>query len=268
MSSTSRHRDSFEASHALAFDARAGLSEALAWRIAEAVIARCPRGSLLELGAGTGEIGAHLARAPGLRYVGSDRSQAMLALFRGRLDAPALLLCFDADAPWPLGDARFDAVWMARVAHLVDPSRLAQELSRVLRPGGRVLIGRRTRAREHVRSVLRRELHALLRARGYAPRPGGGEALRLLSCAPGLVHEARDEVESWTVKTSPAQALAAWRDKPGLAGVDLPEAEKRHMLAALEAFARARFGADLSEPHVGHECFTLDVLRQDASTCR
>ena len=45
---------------------------------------------VVELGAGTGEIGAHLARLP-LRYVGLDSSPAMLDVFRAKA-APCLTI--------------------------------------------------------------------------------------------------------------------------------------------------------------------------------
>ena len=54
--------------------------------MARAIVEQANAGAddlVLELGAGTGEIGVHLARLP-VRYVGLDSSQAMLDVFRAR----------------------------------------------------------------------------------------------------------------------------------------------------------------------------------------
>ena len=50
---------------------------------------------VVELGAGTGEIGVHLARLP-IRYVGLDGSAAMLEVFRAKAaDASPELIVAD-----------------------------------------------------------------------------------------------------------------------------------------------------------------------------
>ena len=67
------------------FDRRAGLPAGAARRIAAAVMELAPagRGVLLDLGAGTGQIGEHLSRgARGTGYVGLDLSGPMLDVFR------------------------------------------------------------------------------------------------------------------------------------------------------------------------------------------
>src|SRR5437588_13031152 len=68
------------------FDRRAGLPADAARAVARAVLeiaAAGPDDLLVELGAGTGEIGEHLIDS--IRYVGIDRSAAMLERFTEKL---------------------------------------------------------------------------------------------------------------------------------------------------------------------------------------
>src|SRR5437763_14663503 len=68
------------------FDRRAGLPADAARAVARAVLeiaAPGPDDLLVELGAGTGEIGQHLIES--VRYLGIERSRAMLELLRGKL---------------------------------------------------------------------------------------------------------------------------------------------------------------------------------------
>ncbi len=68
------------------YDARVGLPESVGAAVAAEIMAcaELQTGDLvLELGAGTGEIGVHLARLP-VRYVGLDSSPAMLDVFRAK----------------------------------------------------------------------------------------------------------------------------------------------------------------------------------------
>src|SRR6478609_9154678 len=69
---------------ALHYDERAGLPSDVGDLVARSIVRHAgagPSDLVLELGAGTGEIGAHLARLP-VRYVGVDSSATMLERFR------------------------------------------------------------------------------------------------------------------------------------------------------------------------------------------
>ncbi len=186
------------------FDRRAGLPPAAAEAVARAVVelaaAASPEagGLLLDLGAGTGEIGVQLARfardaAPaGARqtYLGIDLSLAMLAAFRNKLRGGAgtagraALAAADADRPWPLRAGRVRAIFLSRAAHLLDPERLLAEASRAAHPAGALLIlGRVRREPESLRATLRREMRRLLAERGIAGRSGEESRRRLLALA-------------------------------------------------------------------------------------
>ena len=97
-------------------------------------------GLLLDVGCGTGSLGRHITEA-GYRVVGVDVSPGMLAraLERGLEGAYAAF-----SAALPFSDDTFDlALTVATLHHLDTPLRVAltiKEMSRVVKPGGFVLI--------------------------------------------------------------------------------------------------------------------------------
>ena len=269
-SSTSSGAARFDA-QATGFDGRAGLPAEAVEAIAAAGVATgpaVPGGVLLEVGAGTGEIGVELSRVGAMPYVGVDASLSMLARFRSRLrtsSTPArdgAIVQADADRPWPIGVGRARIVFVSRALHLLELGRVAAELRASAHSQGcAVVVGRVQRARDSLRSMLRRQMKSLLAARGITGR-SGGEAARLLSEAlagSGAQAQEPRSVASWTVEEQPAQVLAAWRGKPGLAGVTLAADVQAAVLDELEAWARARFG-DLEAPHAARNEYELSVI--------
>jgi tRNA (cmo5U34)-methyltransferase len=100
--------------------------------------------SLLDLGTGTGEtLAAVLVRHPGATAVGVDQSEAMLAAARQRL-AGARVELRVAELTEPLPDGPFELVVSALAVHHLDgPDKadLFARIARVLRPGGRFVLG-------------------------------------------------------------------------------------------------------------------------------
>jgi ArsR family transcriptional regulator len=94
-----------------------------------------------DLGCGTGHITQALAPAVA-RVIAVDESEAMLAAARGRLGALANVELREGHIEaLPLDDASLDVAVMFLVAHfMTDPARAMQEVRRVLRPGGRLLL--------------------------------------------------------------------------------------------------------------------------------
>ncbi len=102
-----------------------------------------PAGRLLDIGTGTGRVLELLA--PRVRQaLGVDASKAMLALARARLSGSEFAHCAVRLADMyrlPLADQCFDTVVLQMVLHHAeDPAGAVQEASRVLVPGGLLLV--------------------------------------------------------------------------------------------------------------------------------
>ena len=98
---------------------------------------------MLDVGCGTGTLLAALAaRVPGVALAGADPSAGMLAVARAKLAAFPRRTLVRADAaalPFPRG--AFDVVVSTSVLHyLADPAAALREWTRVLAPGGRVVV--------------------------------------------------------------------------------------------------------------------------------
>ena len=102
-----------------------------------------PEGRLLDIGTGTGRVLELLA--PRVKQaLGVDASKAMLALARARLSNPGLAHCAVRLADMyrlPLADRSFDTVVLQMVLHHAeDPAGAVREATRVLNPGGKLLV--------------------------------------------------------------------------------------------------------------------------------
>jgi SAM-dependent methyltransferase len=109
-----------------------------------------PGSAVLDVGCGTGDTVIELVTlvSPGGRVVGIDASSAMVAEARSRVEA-AVLASDNVTVEIEQGDAgalsfpedSFDAARAERVLqHVTDPGRALEEMCRVVRPGGRVLV--------------------------------------------------------------------------------------------------------------------------------
>lgn len=250
------------------FDERAGVPDDAVAAIARAVadIARLAAGdTLLEVGAGTGGVSAGLIALP-VRYVGFDRSPAMIEVFRGRAEAAEAtpeLHVSDGNARWPVDDGAVAAIFCSRALHHLAPEHVASEARRVTRaPAGTLLVGRVRRPPDSVKSLMRREMRRLLPDEGVAGRSADSAAETVFALLEGGGAERLDTVVAarWRVRHAPADSLASWRGKAGLAGVDLSPDAKARVLDRLRAVAEARYG-DLSVPLEQEESYEIAAIR-------
>lgn len=123
---------------------------------------------LLEVGIGTGRISRPLL-AHGLRVTGIDLSRKMMDRFRESLlpgDPQPDLVQADA-AQIPLTSRAFDAVIAVHILHLIPGWQSAlEEMQRLLRPGGSLLVGYDWRPPGTLHSLIRQKLTEILHAKG------------------------------------------------------------------------------------------------------
>lgn len=248
---------------AASFDDRASMGEAVTVAAAEAILRHVGPSSselLVEIGAGTGEIGVQLARRTE-GYVGLDASAAMLEVFARRAapSSPRLLVA-DANARWPFEDGTVRGVFLARVLHLLDRPHVIGELERVAHARGLiVLLGRRVRERSAPAARLRRRLHELLEAMGYVPRRAEKDGTRLVDelLERGATRIEPEVVARRSVRTSYRIEFDAWRNKGGLAGLSLPSHVREEVLGELERWAAGEV-SDLEADVEAKESYVLE----------
>jgi SAM-dependent methyltransferase len=263
--------DRFDA-QARIFDERAGVPPDVARVVARAVLdllAPEPDDLLLELGAGTGEIGRHLAGP--VSYVGLDRSSVMLEMFRAKIGARqrarASLVKADADGSWPVDDGTVRAVFASRVAHLLESDHLIAELRRVCQPGGYFLIGHVARDRSSVHRILRDKRELLLRERGLSPRQGRQMGRRVLD---GLVASGATQIETrpvaiWRAQASVGQVIDGWARLETMGGYQLNADVRSALLAQLTDWATGELG-DLTTIRISEERYMLAGVRLKEGT--
>lgn len=254
-------------SQAAIFEERAGLSDDVAQKIAASVVEIAGAGPddlVFEIGAGTGEIGLHLL--PLTRYVGIDRSDGMLDIFRSRLEsedeARVRLVHTDADQEWPAEDGSVAAVFGSRVVHLLDQDHLSRELERVLRPGGSFLVGRVERDRDSARGRLRQRRQRALKDHGVKARQAQRITEDLLDelVASGAEPIEPTTVATWAVTISPAEILDQWSRLTSMGGATLDEESRNSILSEVRSWAEKELG-DLDRPETSTEAYRVTGVR-------
>jgi SAM-dependent methyltransferase len=252
------------------FAARAGLPGTAAAQVANALCELTGAGAndvVLDLGAGTGEVSRAIARlAPTL---GLDLSLPMLReQCAYRKDSRPWLVAGDANRGWPIGSGTVSVIFASRAAHLLVRETLVEESLRVARPARAFLVlGGIRRAPDSLQSRLRAQLFALL---GHEQVHGRDQEEAIADLKRAFAERGAELLPLHVAarlraEHSPARALADWRGKPGLAGIDIAPAVKQRVLDALETWAARTFGS--LETTVGSdESFVLEGARLPSRT--
>lgn len=262
------HEQLFD-SQAAGFDRRAGLPEECCQQIARAVVRAAsahPNDLLLEIGPGTGQIGAWLETL--VTYVGLDSSARMLDEFRDRQSraprsAAPNLIHADATAQWPIAADTIRVFFGSRVLHLLQTEHVAAEVFRTgMRAGSMLILGRVRRDRNSVRARMAREMIHRLNQHGCAVRQGEREAQKLaeLCRLRGAVVLQPFTAAVWMGRASPRQSLESWRQIDGLAGALVPLSVKRQVLAELETWANQELGG-LDRQTESEEAYVIWPIR-------
>jgi SAM-dependent methyltransferase len=210
-----------------------------------------------------------LIRRP-IRYIGFDRSPAMLEVFREKVEEARLraeLLVADGNDRWPAEDGSVTVIFSARSLHHVDVAHAAAETRRVLRPeGGWLVVGSMRRPNDSVQPTLRCQMRKLLEEEGYSGRDHDAHTEALFSALEAIGGgRAKPRVAArWTRRHPPLDSITAWQGKEGLAGYDIPEEVKERVLGRLRAWAEERYG-NLEAPLEQGEFFELDAIHVRAA---
>jgi 2-polyprenyl-6-hydroxyphenyl methylase/3-demethylubiquinone-9 3-methyltransferase len=145
-----------------------------------------PGDRVLDLGCGVGDFTAALAEG-GAQALGAEVSELAVRIARERHPGREFLHVADGE-PLPFGDASFDVVWLGGVVgHVLDTAGFLDEVARVLRGGGSVVLSTEYHGRvklavmalgvfprhfdprgTHIRFYTRRSLREVLVDHGFA----------------------------------------------------------------------------------------------------
>lgn len=232
------------------FDFRAGLTHEACQDIAfaiEELVHPLPTDTFLDLGAGTGGIGAYL-RYISLGYIGMDISMPMLSIFRQRAkedESKLRLIQADASYTWPVIDHSVRIIFSSRSVHLLSTKHVVNEFFRVaINKGAVLIIGRIEREQDSVKANMRRQMRQFLKQRGISGLSGEHNLEQVIEvcCTRGAQRFEPRVVARWQVSNSPFNSLESWKMKTGLAGTEIPAEIKNDVLAHLETWANETYG--------------------------
>lgn len=250
------------------YDRRTGLGEKTARQIAAAVkslIAPYLNGTLLEIGAGTGEIGFFLQDL-GLPYVGFDLSGEMLRHFRERYTADESvprLIQTDGNLPWPIPEQSVSVFFSSRAMHQLDHEHVLRQLAKLATPKNALLVlGNTKRSPDSSKAIMRKEMHKLLNTFGLSEKSGQSnrkqlfEALEQQGCQrlPTLVAARRQ------ARHAPIESIQSWKSVEGIAGLAIDPALKAQILEQLKLNAQKLF-TDIHQEQETEEVYELNAIK-------
>lgn len=231
------------------YDKRAGLPEGVPQKIAATVasIIKLPSpGNLLEIGAGTGEIGCEL-RKLSISYTGFDLSEKMLEVYRKRCsNAQGKIFVANGEEKWPVEDHSTNAFFSSRAIHLLNTEHVVKELRRAVAPqGGVLIIGKIEREKNSVTTIMKRKMQQMLKKYDIRPRDGARQNKLIFDTFCEKSHEnamTKHIAATWQVFQAPFNSIQSWKGKAGMAGVDVDKKAKAAVLEELEKWAKQHFG--------------------------
>ena len=247
------------------FDKRTGLSWQTCRSIAAAVrqlAGLTQNDTLLEIGAGTGEIGSHLIRLPGA-YIGFDLSYPMLEKFRMRLSDPppnTTILQADGCHAWPVADHSVRVVFSSRALHLLPVEHVASEFYRVAAiQKAMLIIGRVIRDKNSIKAAMRKQMRQFLEQQGVQGLSSRKNRDQIISVCQQRGARKIEQISaaSWETHFSPIDSITSWESKPGLAGKTVSQKVKQRVMEQLRDWAMQEFGS-LTEPLPSTENYILE----------
>jgi ubiquinone/menaquinone biosynthesis C-methylase UbiE len=164
-----------------------------------------PRGALVDIGCGPGRLTLEISRRfPGLKVIALDNNTDMLALAGHRLSGRDVRLVQAGVEAMPFEDGSLDwVVSTGSLHHWPDTCQALSEISRILKPGGRLLV-------MDLRRDIRRYLYTL--------------AVFIQSIAPPAIKRTNGVMGSLSASYTPEEAMVlpgarsftAWQVKAGL----------------------------------------------------
>lgn len=257
------------------YDALRGHPPEVSVEIGRAIAAQAgEHARVLELGVGTGRIAVPVAAA-GCQVCGVDLSSHMLTALSRRIEAEGLegicLARCDINA-LPFRQAVFDAAIAVHVLHLVaDWAGVLAQVSRLVRPGGTLVLGRDWVDPESFSGMIRNHFRQTVVEVGKemlppgaaaAAPPSGGAAIvkTLLELGARPAEEGEIVAAQWRTDLAPRQVLNGIRSRDDAESWVLPDDVLDETMRRLDRFA-ADHWPDLDEPQPVTRRFLLGVFR-------
>jgi len=219
-------------------------------------ILAAPAPRLLDIGAGSGRIGAAFIAAQN-DYIGVDLSAGMLSEF-ARRERDARLVQANGEQ-LPFRDAAFDAVLLVQVfGGLSGWRRVMSEARRVLRPRGAIIIGRTQMPADGIDARMKRRLDSILEACGRGEHRANARAEVVAWLAANAHNRDTVTAATWTATRTPHGFMD--RHGGGARFAQLPQSMRARVMDQLGEWAAVTFGSatrEFAEPH----SFELDVFR-------
>jgi len=213
-----------------------------------------PGGRLLEVGCGTGRIGAQFNLA-GDNYFGIDLSMEMLREFKRKERWRRPNLVRGDGNLLPFGDQVFAAVLMMHMLGAGNWRSLLTESKRVLQTHGLLAIGKTETPAEGIDAKMRNRLAELVAEMGMAEPSRDRSKMNECLCATSSRH-LKIEAAQWNLNRTPRHFFLRKRSAPRFAS--LPDDVRETALQALAEWTEQTIGpldAPVSETH----SFCLDL---------